>query len=493
MKKREPAPGNSDSRSSRRSEERVSIRIEPTAADHEMTSPSLQFFCEHAFTPAGWQSDVLITVHEGFITSVQPGSRIESGGEGILRLSGFVVPGLGNVHSHGFQRGLSGLTERGGSADDHFWSWREVMYRFLERLSPDEISALTAVAYMEMLEAGFTSVGEFHYVHHDPEGRAYASKAICAEAVVEAAVQTGIGLTLLPAYYRQGGFGGQPPSPGQKRFVCSLDAYEAIFAESRRALERLSDSCIGIAPHSLRAVSPDDLLRLLALHPDIPVHIHAAEQMQEVNDCLRVTGRRPVEWLLDHAAPGHRWCLIHCTHLDDTEIQRLAQSGAVAGLCPVTEANLGDGTFPAVQFQNSKGSFAVGTDSNVCISAAQELRGLEYSQRLRDQERNRLAGPSPSTGRHLFASASRGAERALGRKIGALAPGYRADLVVLDGQNPALMHKTVEEVFDAWIFGANSHAIRDVFVGGNQVVANGFHLKRNEILRNWRPDGRRDR
>jgi len=428
----------------------------------------------------------MITVHGGFITSVESDVKSRSKEEGVIQLSGFVIPGLGNVHSHGFQRGMAGMTERGGSAEDHFWSWREVMYRFLERLTPDEISAITALAYMEMLEAGFTAVGEFHYLHHDPKGHPYNSKAICAEAVVEAAVQAGIGLTLLPAFYRYGGFGGQAPSPGQRRFICTPDDFEAIFVEAGRALIRVPDSRLGIAPHSLRAVSPEDLVRLLALHPNIPLHMHAAEQQQEVNDCLQFTGKRPVQWLLDHAAPDHRWCLIHCTHLDETEIQRLAQSGTVAGLCPTTEANLGDGIFSGVQFQNSKGNIAVGTDANVCISAAQELRSLEYSQRLRDQKRNRLAAPHCSTGRYLFASASKGAERALARKIGALASGYRADMVVLDGQNPALMDKNAEQIFDGWIFGTNTHAISDVFVGGTRVVKEGFHMKRNEILQNWR-------
>ena len=456
-----------------------------------MPSSSRQFFCEHAFTPSGRESDVLIIVRDGFIVSVEPDTKSESEGEDVLKLSGFVIPGLGNVHSHGFQRGMAGLTERGCPAEDHFWSWREVMYQFLERLTPDDISAITALAYMEMLEAGFTAVGEFHYVHHDPEGHPYQSKAICAEAVIDAAAQTGIGLTLLPSFYRYGGFGNQAPTNAQKRFICTLDEYEAIFAEARHALGRVPDSRIGIAPHSLRAVSPEDLVRLLALHAGDPVHMHAAEQQEEVNDCLRFTGKRPVQWLLDHAAPDRRWCLIHCTHLDEIEIQRLAQSGAVAGLCPVTEANLGDGIFPGVQFQKFGGGFAVGTDSNVCISAIQELRGLEYSQRLRDQKRNCLRGAQSSTGRHLFESACKGAERALARKIGTLAPGYRADFVILDDQNPGLIDKQANEIFDGWIFATNTSAVRDVFVGGNRVVKDGLHIRRSEILQSWRKYGRR--
>ena len=339
-------------------------------------------FFRRALLPQGWAGNVRITVSDGAISAVET-DAVQGAGEVDL---GVVLPGLSNVHSHAFQRAMGGLTEgRGPSEGDDFWSWRALMYRFLDRGGPDEIEAITALAFAEMLEGGFTRVGEFHYLHNDPDGQRYDDRGELAGRIAAAAADTGIGLTLLPVFYAHAGFGGAEPTHGQRRFINSLDS----FAELMDA--RLPDAVVGVAPHSLRAVTPKELAAVVPMAGDGPVHIHAAEQTKEVADCLDWSGARPVQWLLENAELDRRWCLIHATHLTDDETRRLAASGAVAGLCPVTEANLGDGVFPAVEFLAQGGTFGVGTDSNVLIDAAGELRALEYSQRLTRRGRAVLA------------------------------------------------------------------------------------------------------
>ncbi|MBU0866434.1 MAG: formimidoylglutamate deiminase, partial [Alphaproteobacteria bacterium] len=336
----------------------------------------MAYWFQRAWIDNRWQHDVRLTVAEGRISALETGVDAAPGDE----RHAAALPGLCNVHSHGFQRGMAGLSERRSRPDDNFWSWREIMYRFLDRLTPDDVAAITAQAYAEMLEGGFTRVGEFHYLHHDPAGATYADPAAMAGAIVEASAATGIGLTLLPVFYAHGNFGGAAPSPGQRRFLSDIDGFAHVLDASRSKLT--GDANIGIAPHSLRAVGPDQLAALLAMSPTGPVHIHAAEQEKEVADCVAWSGARPVDWLLDNAAVDARWCLIHSTHLDADEVSRLAASGAVAGLCPITEANLGDGIFPAIDYLAAGGAFGIGTDSNILIDAAGELRALEYSQRL---------------------------------------------------------------------------------------------------------------
>ncbi|MBW7947034.1 MAG: formimidoylglutamate deiminase, partial [Sphingomonadaceae bacterium] len=295
----------------------------------------------HARLNGGWAKDVRLTLAGGLIESVETGVAAEAGDA----RHGIAIPGLCNVHSHGFQRGMAGLSERRGRPDDDFWSWREVMYRFLGRMTPDDIAAITALAYAEMLEGGYTRVGEFHYLHNDADGGRYADPAETAGGIVSAAAETGIGLTLLPVFYAHADFGGAPPAPGQQRFISDIDGFARLMEASRAKLRE--GDVIGIAPHSLRAVTPEELAAVLPLAGGGPVHIHAAEQTKEVEACLAWSGARPVEWLLDNAPVDERWCLVHATHIDDAEVMGLAASGAVAGLCPVTEANLGDGVFPA--------------------------------------------------------------------------------------------------------------------------------------------------
>lgn len=396
------------------------------------------------------------------------------------RLAGLVVPGIPNLHSHSFQRAMAGLAERAGPEGDNFWRWREVMYRFLATLDPDDIQAIAAQCFAEGLLHGYTSVAEFHYLHTAPDGTRYADPAELSLRVAAGAEAAGIGLTLLPVLYRHGGFGGRAPSAGQRRFLLDPDAYARLCTDMARLV------AIGIAPHSLRAVAPDDLAFAVALAdtlgPVTPLHIHAAEQEREVADCLAWSGARPVAWLLDHAPVGPRWCIVHATHIDAQERARLAASGAVAGLCQTTEANLGDGIFPLRDWLADGGRFGIGTDSNVSASPIEELRWLEYVRRLESRARNvseTRQGASVATS--LLARAASGGAQALGRAAGEIAVGRRADLVVLDPEHPSLVGRRGLALLDAWVFSGNATPVRHVMVGGAWVVRDGAHLRGREI------------
>jgi formiminoglutamate deiminase len=432
-----------------------------------------------ALLPEGFTDDVTLTVTDGVIARVEAGTVAPAGAE---RLPGLALPGMPNLHSHAFQRGMAGLSERRGASEDSFWTWREVMYRFLDRLDPDDVQAIAAQAFVEMLEGGFTALAEFHYLHHAKDGRPYGDVAAMASAIAAAAAETGLGLTLLPVLYRFGNFGGAPPVHGQRRFVNDPDGYIRLVEASEAAIRHLPDARLGLAPHSLRAVALDDLKWLAGLRPDGPLHIHVAEQMREVEDSLAITGRRPVALLSDHVELDRRWCLIHATHLDEAEREAIARSGAVAGLCPITEASLGDGIFDGVRYRRSGGVLGIGSDSNIQIDAGAELRQLEYSQRLRDRRRALFAEADASTGVALWRAACDGGAQACGRRIGRLAPGFRADIVTLDGDHPALLGKTGEAALDSAIFAANALPLRDAFVGGRRVVTEGRHVAREAIL-----------
>lgn len=429
-----------------------------------------------ALLPQGWASDVRIAVRAGRIASLQPGTAAQPGDARVQVL----LPGLPNLHSHAFQRGMAGLTEIGGGGGDSFWSWRELMYRFLARLRPDAVEAIAAQAYMEMLESGFTRVGEFHYLHHDADGVAYADRAEMSARIAAAAAQTGIGLTLLPVFYAHADFGGAAPNPAQRRLIHGVDGFARLLEGARRALAALPDAVLGIAPHSLRAVTGDELAALLPLNTG-PVHIHIAEQLREVEACLAWSGQRPVQWLYEHAPVDERWCLVHATHITDDERARMVASRAVAGLCPITEANLGDGLFPMQAFARDGGRFGVGSDSNVLIDAAEELRLLEYGQRLLLRGRNVLSPDAgQSTGRFLFEGALRGGAQALGVPAG-LQPGASADMVELDASHPALQARRDDALLDSWMFAARNGALRSVWRHGRQYVAQGRHVQREAI------------
>jgi formimidoylglutamate deiminase len=468
--------------------------LPPAAADWQETTeyPLKQLHFDQALLAEGWRSDVLIAIDGRVIRAIVPGCRPPPDAE---RMGGIAIPGLPNVHSHAFQRAMAGLAERQGPAPgpgspvDSFWTWREVMYRFLAQMTPDDIEAVAALAYAEMLEAGFTHVGEFHYLHNAPDGARYADAAETAARIVSAAATSGIGLTLLPCFYAHGGCGGQPAAPGQMRFLSDLDGFARLMEASRAHVAALDGARLGIAPHSLRAVDAAELRALAATFAAGPVHIHAAEQEKEVAECIAWAGARPVEWLLDNMDVDARWCLIHCTHMTVDETLRLARSGAVAGLCPITEANLGDGIFPAVAYTQAGGQFAVGSDSNVRLAANEELRALEYGQRLHHRQRNCLARPGTSTGRVIYEAALRGGRQALtpgpaqdfaASPPAGLAVGQTADIVVLDAEHPALLGRSSDIALDAWIFAAGQ-AVRHVLAAGRHVVIDGRHIHADTI------------
>jgi len=433
-----------------------------------------------ALLPGGVASGVTITIGaDGLIAAVT-----SDDGQGAEKVGGLALPGMANVHSHAHQRAIAGLTERSGADDDSFWTWRDAMYRFALKMNPDEFQAIATQAYIEMVKAGFTAVGEFHYLHHQPDGTPYSNPAEMGLRCLAAAEASGLAITLLPTLYMQGGFGGAPPQPGQRRFINSLDSFHSLNAALPRPAGRMVH---GISLHSLRAVSIVALKEALAAFTTGPVHLHIAEQTREVEECLAATGRRPVELLLDHVELTGRWCLIHATNLTLTETSNLTRSAAPIGLCPITEANLGDGIFPAREHCRSGGAIAIGTDSNVEITVAGELRLLEYSQRLQHRARNVLAGgPHRSTGRTLYEAAASGGATALAQPMGALVVGNAADIVILDLDHPALIGREREDIIDSFIFAGGNAAVRDVFVSGRQVVSEGHHIDETSAYERFR-------
>ncbi|WP_061029623.1 formimidoylglutamate deiminase [Bradyrhizobium sp. CCH5-F6] len=441
-----------------------------------------------ALLPSGWANDVQVVIAAGAIAEVTPNVAPVAGDE----RHAIALPGLASLHSHAFQRGMAGLAELRGDSTDTFWTWRKTMYRFALAMTPDDVAAVATLLYVEMLEQGFTRVGEFHYLHHDCDGSPYADVAEMAARIAQAAEASGIALTLLPSFYAHGSFGGAQPHDGQRRFICTVDQFATLMAASRKAIATLPGANIGIAPHSLRAVTPDELRALVPLAEGGPVHIHAAEQVKEVEDCLAWSGRRPVQWLLEQAPVDRHWCIIHATHTTDEEIAAFARTGAVAGLCPITEASLGDGIFPAPEFLAAGGSFGVGTDSNVLVGAADELRQLEYGQRLKHRQRNVLSsGAGRSTGRTLFDHALTGGARALAQGTIGLTPGARADIVTLDMSHPSLSGRAGDTIIDGWIFAAGGGAIDCVWAGGDKVVEGGRHRLRQAARERFNASVRR--
>ncbi len=429
-----------------------------------------------ALLPAGWATDVRVSVAAGTIDAVDVGATAQPGDECVAIL----VPGMPNLHSHAFQRGMAGLTERRGASADSFWTWRETMYRFAAAMSPDQMEAVATLLYIEMLEAGFTQVGEFHYLHHAPDGRPYADRAEMAGRVAAAAAASGIGLTLLPVFYNHADFGGAPARKEQRRFVNDLDGFADLLAACGRLAQAPGGPAVGIAPHSLRAVTPEELEALLTLAPDGPVHIHIAEQVKEVADCLAWSGQRPVAWLLDHAPVDARWCLVHATHMELAEAERLAATRAVVGLCPITEANLGDGAFATPDYLAVGGLWGVGSDSNVEVGVAAELRQLEYSLRLATRRRNVLAPPHGSTATAMVQVALRGGTQALrGTAPCGLATGAPADFVSLAADHVALCGVPVEAILDAFVFTGGLGLIDRVWRRGIGLVEGGRHRDRS--------------
>lgn len=434
-----------------------------------------------ALTPAGWAEEFRIAIAPDGRLSEAPADSAPDHRVGLL------LPAPGNLHSHAFQRAMAGLAERrGGAGQDSFWTWRELMYRFLAALGPEEVEAIAAQVQMEMLEAGFAAVGEFHYLHHQPGGAPYPRLSELSDRIVAAAAETGIGLTLLPVLYSQGGADGRALGDGQLRFGNDTERFSHLVEGVAEAMTTLEDDAVlGLAPHSLRAVSPDALSQIVEVGLG-PLHMHLAEQEAEVTEVVATLGARPVEWLLDNAEVDGRWCLVHCTQMRPHETAGLARTGAVAGLCPITEANLGDGIFDGARWRAGGGAFGVGSDSNLRITLSGELSALEYSQRLRDRARAVLADPGQSTGRQLLEAAATGAAQALGRGRGVIAPGEWADLVTLDAEATALLGRRGDTALDTWIFAADDRLVRDVWSAGRHVVQDGAHVARGRIETRFR-------
>lgn len=430
-----------------------------------------ELIADRVLTPDGWRRNVAVTVKDGAIQSVEPTDKRAT--------VGVLLPAPTNCHSHTFQRAMAGLTERAGVGTDDFWSWRALMYAFLDRLGPDDVEAIAAGAMMEMLEAGYAAVGEFHYLHHGVGGTPYANPAELCERIAAAASTAGIGLTLLPVLYCQGGLDGRPLEGGQRRFGNDLDGFARLMDGARAAVAALRDARIGFAPHSLRAV-PDYAFGAFAAF-DGPHHVHVAEQLREDAEVRAATGLSPVATLAKWVSLGPSWTLVHATHASADEMRMVADAGATVGFCPVTEANLGDGIAEVPAFLTAGGQFAVGTDSNVLISVAQELRTLDYAQRLRLHRRNPLVTcPGSSSGRLVFEGAAAGGSRSIGRNAGRIAPGALADLLSLDTTHPALQGLEEDRILDAFVFSGGD-VVRDVWSAGRHVVRHGRHVSREVI------------
>ncbi len=442
-----------------------------------------KFHFASALTGDGWRDDVTVEVNaSGVIASVASDAK-----EG-NHIKGIALPAVPNVHSHAHQRLMLGLAERAGPGADSFWTWREVMYGFALRLSPEDLEAVATQLYVEMLKSGFSVVGEFQYLHHQPDGSPYADPAEMSLRCMAAAEQAGIAITLLPTLYAYGGFGGQAPVAGQRRFINGVERFLAIYERLQAQAKGHDLRRVGISPHSLRAVTPDLLRAVIGgLDEASPIHIHVAEQTKEVDDCIAFSGQRPVEMLMQQFELSPRWTAIHATHMTGEETAGLANSGAIAGLCPTTEANLGDGIFPAVDYLKDHGSIAIGSDSQISVSPAEDLRMLEYSQRLRDRTRNALAaGPGLSTGRTLFDAVCRGGAQSMAQPVGAIAVGRRADIMVLDAEHPSLIGRRQDAALDTWIFSGGNSCVKDVIVGGRHVVKDRHHVHEDIIARNFR-------
>lgn len=440
----------------------------------------------HLHQPGGWLSPGYVEIEPaGTIVSIE--ASVPGGRRVDESLSGFVIPGVVNVHSHAHQRGLVGRAERTATEQpDTFWTWRGQMYRFANLLNPDDFEAIAAQAYLEMVCSGFTSVGEFHYLHNAPDGSRYDDVAEMSLRLVAAAASTGIGLTMFPALYTRGGIG-RPPEDGQRRFILDLETCKQV-------IDRLADDVqVGIAPHSLRAVDTPELLALVEHTSGLPVHIHVAEQPREVEECIAGLGAPPARWLLDNAGAGDGWTFIHATHCTPDELAEMAGRGINVGLCPITEASLADGLFPLTTYHGNRGRWSIGTDANNRLDVAEELRVLAQGQRLRDGRREVLTASETTSnlGRLMYDSAAINGARSIAQPSGTLAPGFRADLVELDPESPVLVGHGPDTVLDAWIFGGNARDVRSVMVGGQWIVQDGRHIHEDAITPLFRSTMRR--
>ena len=450
---------------------------------------TMKLYAENILLNDGWVSKQTITIEDGVITAIEAGKA-----DGVEIAQGAVIPGMVNCHSHAFQRAFAGFSEQGSEGQDSFWTWRKIMYQFLAQLTEIDAKNIAKQLYIEMLKMGYTRVAEFHYLHHDIDGRAYDNNATnlatMANAIFDAAKESGIGLTLLPVLYQHSGFGEQKPTDGQKRFINSTTQFNQLVSDCFSLSEKFPNTNVGIAPHSLRAVDKYALnsavAHVRALDKQAPIHIHIAEQQKEVDDCLAHYGKRPVQWLLDNIELDKHWCLIHATHLDEQERKGIIASQAIAGICPTTEANLGDGIFPATEFLAEQGTIAIGSDSHISVNPIEELRWLEYAQRLIRQQRAILAcKEQASVGQYLWQQAAIGGAQSTNSNTGYLAIGKQADLLVLDSEQTKLFANTTQHLLDSVVFASQQNTVKDVMVNGHWVVKDQQHKDQEQARDNF--------
>ncbi len=444
----------------------------------------MKLYTENVLLSDGWASKQTITIEQGVITAIEAGKADDA-----EITHGAVIPGMVNCHSHAFQRAFAGFSEQGSEGQDSFWTWRKIMYQFLAQLTDVDAKNIAKQLYIEMLKMGYTRVAEFHYLHHDIDGSAYdnnaSNLATMAHAIFDAAKESGIGLTLLPVLYQHSGFGEQTPTDGQKRFVNSIVQFNQLVSDCFALSASFDNTNVGIAPHSLRAVDKTSLLSAIKhvrqLDGQAPIHIHIAEQQQEVDDCLAYSGKRPVQWLLDNVTLDRHWCLIHATHITQSERQGIIKAQAIAGICPTTEANLGDGIFPTTEFLAEQGTIAIGSDSHISVNPIEELRWLEYAQRLTKQQRAILTNKRhASVGQHLWQHAAKGGAQSTNSNTGCLAVGKQADLLVLDNGQTKLFANAPKHLLDSMIFASQQNPIRDVMVNGVWKIRSGQHKYQNQ-------------
>jgi len=431
---------------------------------------------KHALLSDGWANDVKVNIDEhGTI------SHIEKDISGAIQ--GCLLPGMANLHSHAHQRAMAGLAERAGATDDSFWTWRKTMYQLLQNIQPEHLYAIASQLYVEMLKSGYTRVAEFQYLHHQPSGKPYDNPAEMSLQTMQAALDTGLGITNLPVHYQFSGFGKQTLNEQQQRFHNNPELFLKIVENIEENAKNHKNINTGVAAHSLRAIGKEEFTQVLSSIKDKnkPIHIHIAEQTKEVDDCIAWSGQRPVEYLFNTFDVNHQWCLVHATHMNESETLALARSSAVAGICPTTEGNLGDGFFNAVEYLKANGHFGIGSDSHISISPSEELRWLEYGQRLIHRSRNVLSDYGQSTGLTLFEKAIAGGAQACAHNSGEIAVGKRADFIVLDTDHPLLCERKEDEILDSWIFSGNHNTVRDVYVAGQHIIQNGQHAQQDEI------------
>lgn len=435
----------------------------------------MKLFAKQVLLKEGWADNQLLTIEHGTIKSIVSG--VESDADCVKSI---VIPGMVNCHSHAFQRAFAGFSEQGSEGQDSFWTWRKIMYKFLAKLDTADAEIIATQLYIEMVKMGYTRVAEFHYLHHDTDGNTYPQLSAMAKSIFNAAKSSGIGLTILPVLYRFSGFGKLSPNDGQKRFINSVEQFNQLVTECSQLCKTQSNTNLGIAPHSLRAVDKDSLLEAVehvrAIDAKAPIHIHIAEQQKEVNDCIAQYGQRPVEWLLSNVEMDEHWCLIHATHINEQERKGIIASNAIAGICPTTEANLGDGIFPTTEFMSEQGTIAIGSDSHISVNPIEELRWLEYAQRLIKQQRAILANEKePSVGRNLWQRAATGGAQSTNSNTGELAVGKQADLLALDANYLQTFAHNNSQLLDSLIFASQQNAVKDVMVNGVWVVENKVH------------------